>query len=176
MHATPCVIPTAGAAHASSTRIGGVVSTFRQWSLTALQWGGDHPDALAWAFGLSLLLFVGSFFLIPFLIGRMRRDYFVSPDRVESTWLGRHPAARATARILKNVLGSLLLLAGIAMMVLPGQGIITVLVALSLLDFPGKRALELRLIRQPQVSHVINWIRARAGRQPLIVPGPSHDE
>jgi hypothetical protein len=153
-----------------------VVSTFTQWSLTAFQWVGDHPDALAWAFGLSLLLFVSSVVLIPLLIARMRRDYFVAPDPDEHTWLGRHPAARAAARIIKNVLGAVLLLAGIAMMVLPGQGIITVLVALSLLEFPGKRALELRLIRQPQVSSVINWIRARSGRQPLIIPGPVQDE
>jgi len=106
----------------------------------------------------------------------MRRDYFVSSDPGDHTWLGRHPAARATARVVKNALGAVLLLAGIAMLVLPGQGIITVLVALSLLEFPGKRALELRLISQRQVSGVINWIRTRSGRTPLIIPGTSNDE
>ncbi len=150
------------------------MSAVSQWSLTAFRWAGEHPNALAWAFGVSLVLFVGSFVLIPVLIARMRRDYFVAPDPDEHTWLGRHRVARATARVVKNVLGAALLLAGIAMMVLPGQGIITVLVALSLLEFPGKRALELRLIRQRHISSAINWIRARAGRKPLIVPDTDH--
>ena len=149
------------------------MSAFTRWSLTVFRWAGEHPDALGWAFGVSLALFVGSFILIPVLIARMRRDYFVAPDPDEDTWLGRHRVARVTARVVKNVLGGALLLAGIAMMVLPGQGIITVLVALSLLEFPGKRALELRLIRQPQISSVVNWIRAWSGRPPLIIPDTS---
>ena len=115
-------------------------------------------------------MFVGSFVLIPILVARMRQDYFVAADADEHTWLGRHRVTRAAARVAKNALGGGLLVAGIAMMVLPGQGIITVIVALSLLEFPGKRALELRLIRQSGVSSVINWIRARSGRPPLIIP------
>jgi hypothetical protein len=151
------------------------MSAFIQWLLTAFQWIDEHPSALAWAFSVSLLLFVGSCFLIPFLIAHMRQDYFVTPDPDEHTWFGRHQIARATARVLKNTLGGALLLAGIAMMVLPGQGVITVIVALSLLEFPGKRALERRLIHQPQVSRAINWIRARSGRPPLIIPDRSND-
>jgi len=146
------------------------VSAFTQWSLTAFPWAGEHPNALVWAFGVSLVLFVGSFVLIPILVARMRQDYFVAADADEHTWLGRHRVTRAAARVAKNALGGGLLVAGIAMMVLPGQGIITVIVALSLLEFPGKRALELRLIRQSGVSSVINWIRARSGRPPLIIP------
>lgn len=149
------------------------MSTVEQWSLTVIRWAGEHPEALAWAFGLSMLLFVSSLVLIPVLITRMRPDYFVATDPDEHGWLGRHPAARVTARVIKNALGGLLLLAGIAMMVLPGQGVITVLVALSLLEFPGKRALELRLIRQLPVSRAVNWIRARAGRPALIIPHSS---
>ncbi len=149
------------------------MSTVGQWLLTVFRWAGQHPDALAWAFGLSLLLFVSSLVLIPVLIARMRPDYFVAGDPDEHSWLGRHPAARAAARVIKNALGGVLLLAGIAMMVLPGQGIITVLVALSLLEFPGKRALELRLIRQVPVSRAINWIRAKSGRPALIIPDSS---
>ena len=151
------------------------MSAFTQWPLAVFRWAGEHPNALAWAFGVSLVLFVGSFILIPVLIARMRRDYFVAPDPDEHTWLGRHRVARATARVVKNVLGGALLVAGIAMMVLPGQGVITVLVALSLLEFPGKRALELRLISQPQVNRVINWIRAKSGRLPLLIPDTSDD-
>lgn len=134
------------------------------------QWAEANQMVLAWLFSLSLVLFIGSLAAIPLVIARMRRDYFVAPNPDEHSWLGRHPAARLTARIIKNVVGAALLVAGLAMMVLPGQGIITVLVALSLLEFPGKRALELRLIRQQSIGRAVNWIRKKSGREPLMIP------
>lgn len=118
-------------------------------------------------------MFVGSLAVMPVLVARMRADYFVRPGLPNVTWMGRHPLARASVWLVKNLLGVGLLIAGLAMMVLPGQGIITILVALTLLDFPGKRRLELRIIRQPQVRNAINWIRRRAGRPPLTVPETS---
>jgi hypothetical protein len=112
---------------------------------------------------------------MPVLIARMRADYFVRPGPPATTWLGRHPLTQAGIWVVKNLIGVVLLIAGIAMMVLPGQGIITVLVALTLMDFPGKRRLELRLIRQHQVRHAVDWIRARAGRPPLTLPSTFND-
>ena len=116
---------------------------------------------------------VGSLAIMPILIARMRADYFVRPPDSDATWLERHPVARTSLRLARNVLGGVFLLAGFAMMVLPGQGIITVLVALTLMDFPGKRRLELRIIRQQHVRGAVNWIRARAGQPPLAVPEKS---
>ena len=152
-----------------------VLSVLEQSVSILLRWAGEHPTVLAWLFGLSLALFLGSLVLIPILISRMRPDYFVTPNAESYTWLGRHPVARSIARLLKNLLGAVLLFAGLVMMVLPGQGIITLLVALSLLEFPGKRSLELRLIRQQHVSSVINWTRSRAGQPLLIIPN-DHDK
>lgn len=126
---------------------------------------------LPWLFGVSLVVFVGSLALMPMLLARIRADYFVRP--ADTTWKGRHPAARWVIKIAKNLLGAILLVAGLAMMVLPGQGIITVLVALTLLDFPGKRQAELRIIGQRQVHQAVNWIRKQAGQPPLIVPDAS---
>ena len=110
---------------------------------------------------------------MPVLLARMPADYFVTASRDEHTRLGRHPAARMTARLLKNALGVILLLAGLAMLVLPGQGVITILVALSLLELPGKRRLELWIVRQSVVQRPIDWIREKAGRPPLHIPGSS---
>jgi len=39
-----------------------------------------------------------------------------------------------------------------------------------LLEFPGKRRLELTLIRQPLVLKAVQWLRHRAGREPLEIP------
>jgi len=145
-------------------------SVVGRWTEALTLWTRTNRMVLAWSFGLSLLLFAGSLVVMPILLARMRADYFLTTDPAEHTWLGRHPAARLAARVLRNTLGAVLLLAGLAMMVLPGQGIITILVALSLLEFPGKRRLELRLVRQPQVRAAIDWIRRRAGSPPLRLP------
>lgn len=60
------------------------------------------------------------------------------------------------------------------MLVLPGQGLVTILAGLLLLDFPGKFKLERALVRQPAVMNALNWIRVRRGRPPLQVPPPRH--
>ena len=119
---------------------------------------------------LSVVMFFGSLAAIPVLLARMPADYFVRSESPFTSWRRRHPLAGGALLVARNLLGAALLLAGLAMMVLPGQGIITILVALSLLNFPGKRKLELRIIRQRQVRGAIDWIRRRAGRPPLVVP------
>ena len=119
---------------------------------------------------LSVVLFVGSLALIPVLLARMPADYFARSESPFASWRRRHPLAGSALQAARNLLGFVLLLAGLAMLVLPGQGIITVLMALTLLDFPGKRRLELRIVRQRQVRASIDWIRRRAGRPPLVVP------
>jgi hypothetical protein len=121
----------------------------------------------------SAVTFVGSLLLIPFLVVRMGEDYFMPHRDHEETLAGRHPFVRWMGLILKNVIGVLLTLAGIAMLVLPGQGLLTILLGIMMLNFPGKRALELRIIRLPGVLRAINHLRARNARPPLQLPKPS---
>jgi hypothetical protein len=73
-------------------------------------------------------------------------------------------------RLGKNLLGILIVLAGVAMLLLPGQGILTILIGLMLLDLPGKRRLERRLVQQPSVWRAINWMRAKAHKPALEWP------
>jgi hypothetical protein len=75
-----------------------------------------------------------------------------------------------TLSILKNAFGAVLVLAGIAMLVLPGQGLLAILVGVMLANFPGKYALERRIISRPTVSKAVNRIRKMAGRPPLDIP------
>ena len=136
-----------------------------------MDWIQSHTSLIGWwSLALSTVMFVGGLVLMPVLIVRMSADYFLHPEPSSESWRRRHPVLRISALITKNVLGVVLLLAGLAMLVLPGQGIITILVAISLLNFPGKRSLELRIVRQGLVLQTINWIRARARRPPLILP------
>jgi hypothetical protein len=75
-------------------------------------------------------------------------------------------------RALKNLLGLLFLLSGLVMLFIPGQGILTILLGLSLLDFPGKPEIQLRLLRMPKVQKLIQWIRKKAKQPPLLIPDP----
>lgn len=135
-----------------------------------LDWIRIEPWLAGWIFLASVLMFLGSLIVIPILVTRMRSDYFLCRRPSAESWMGQHPAARAAFYVAKNVLGLILLVAGIAMLVLPGQGVLTILVGITLLNFPGKRRLELRIVRQRRVLQAINWMRARAKRPPLILP------
>jgi hypothetical protein len=128
-----------------------------------------------WIFGVSVVLFVLSLVGMPLLVVRMRADYFVARAPGSDSWSGRHPVVRIGVRVIKNVLGVVFLVAGFAMLVLPGQGVLTMLLGLTLVEFPGKRRLELAIIRQRPVHQAINWIRARARRPSLIVPDRGDD-
>jgi len=118
----------------------------------------------------SLLLLVASAALLPVAVRLLPADYFVSRYR-ERQAPRRLPLPLYVAYLMgKNVLGAVLLVAGIAMLVLPGQGILTLLVALILLDFPGKYRLERRVVRYPWVIRSINWIRRRWDAPPMEPP------
>lgn len=117
---------------------------------------------------VSILSFVGSLILIPVILIRLPADYFM--PQYSHRWLqGHHPLLRVLGHVLKNVTGVVFLCAGLAMLVLPGQGLLTILIGLSFLDFPGKRRLEAAVLGQPTVLRTINALRARFGRPPLII-------
>jgi len=77
-------------------------------------------------------------------------------------------------RIGRNALGLALIAVGLVLSLpfVPGQGVLTILVGVLLVDFPGRRRLELRLARRPGVLATLNRIRARFGRPPLAAPEP----
>ena len=119
-----------------------------------------------WIFFASVATFVASMVTLPILVVRMPADYFVGEGSGDS-WTAHHPLVRVTVLIVKNLVGGLFVAASIVMLFMPGQGILTILIGLSLLDLPGKRDLERRLVGTPAVFEAINVIRARAGRPPL---------
>lgn len=134
------------------------------------QFAAEHKDLMYALFLVSVLTFLVSLIAVPWLLARIPTDYFVRerPRRVHGerwlVWLLR--------KIVKNLVGLVLFLAGLAMVGLPGQGLLTMFIGLSLLDFPGKRKLELNLIRRPSVQRAVNWMRARKGQPPLLLDAP----
>jgi hypothetical protein len=125
-------------------------------------------DGLLSLFILSVISFIGSLIAIPFLLIRLPPNYF--DERHPRTWMhDHHPVLRVMGLMLKNVAGLVFIFAGILMLFLPGQGLLTMLIGLSLMDFPGKRTLERRIVGQPAVLRTINKLRERFNRPPLTV-------
>jgi hypothetical protein len=136
-------------------------------------WIRSHPGLWTALGVFSVVSFLLGLLLVPLVVTRMRADYFTNPSPPAPTPAGRHPALRGLARVGKNLLGALLVLAGLAMLVLPGQGILTILLGLAFLDLPGKRRAELWLVSRPPVLAAVNRLRLRAGRELLRLPPSS---
>ena len=123
--------------------------------------------------GLTLALAAVSALLVPVMLARLPEDYLLTehdPLRVrlaEASWPGRLEI------VGRNLLGLILLLLGVAMLFMPGQGMLTVLVGLALTDFPGKRRLERRLLARPGVGKAVDWLRARKSQPPFLLVRPA---
>jgi hypothetical protein len=111
----------------------------------------------------SVVLFVLGIVGVPFFLARLPADYFSREEpQTPGPW-------RFVVRVAKNVLGALFIVLGILMLVLPGQGLLTLLVGFMLIDFPGKRRLECRIVGAPRVLRVVNALRRRWNRPPLVI-------
>ncbi len=139
-----------------------------------MEWWQAHSGWIGWLTAASLVMFFGTLLVIPPLVARIPPDYFVRRRRERMLKSGRHPAIGYALLIGKNLIGAFFVLAGLAMLVLPGQGVVTILIGLLFLDFPGKFRLESKIVRQAPVMRALNWMRERAGRPPLIVPAKKH--
>jgi hypothetical protein len=116
--------------------------------------------------GLALVVFVLSFLAGMVVILVLPANYFVRGKRAV---LQSQPVRRLALLVLRNMVGLLVFLVGLVMALplVPGPGVLFILIGLGLIDFPGKRSLQLRLLRQPRVLQSVNGLRARFGRQPL---------
>jgi hypothetical protein len=140
------------------------------WLHTLTDWFNDNKT-LVWSLSIgSLVLFLLTPFIGAWLITKLPADYFAHDRRRALESLDKHPALRVAALVAKSVLGLVLLIAGLLMLVAPGQGILTVIAGLLLLEFPGKYRLERWLATRRQVWRTMNWLRKRAGRPELKKP------
>ena len=130
----------------------------------------SHGELFALVAASSAVLFVLSILSLPWLVSRIPEDYFLSSEAYSHTHDVRHPVIRVLILVVKNLVGVALLLAGIVMLVLPGQGLLTILMGLVLLNFPGKRQFERWFIKKHAVLAALNWLRRRAGHAPLLEP------
>lgn len=120
--------------------------------------------------GLFVLSLAFSFFMIALVMVKIPENYF-SSHYVQDFLPGTPWAVRWGAVILKNLLGAFLVLLGIALSLpgIPGQGLLTILLGIIMLDIPGKRPLEARIIKRPTIQNAINSLRKRFSKPPLIL-------
>jgi amino acid transporter len=132
------------------------------------EWVTNNETALWWLAAASVVSFVTTLALVPVLIIRIPSDYYAGTRRhVWELRAHRHPLIRWSLLIGKNLLGWVIILLGIAMLVLPGQGILTIVIGLILINFLGKYRLERWIITRGPVLRTINVIRERSGHAPL---------
>lgn len=140
-----------------------------------MKWLADYWHTMTWSgilFGVGI--FVGSLLLSFLAIGivmvKIPANYFSS--HYEQDFLPDSPwIVRWGAVIAKNILGVFLVLIGILLSLpgIPGQGILTILLGLIMLDIPGKRPLEAKIIKRPNVLYAINKLRGKYNKPPLIM-------
>ncbi len=135
--------------------------TWPQWLPAIPAWLAIPPWTWPTLATVSLLALVGSALMLPRMLAGLPHDMFIGEPK-RRKWTAR--------RVLKNVGGAVLTAAGIAMLVLPGQGLLTMLAGLLLSDVPGKRRVELFLLRRGPVFRAVNAIRARRDQPPFLLP------
>ncbi|MBT5387846.1 MAG: hypothetical protein HN817_10605 [Porticoccaceae bacterium] len=126
-----------------------------------------NQQLLMWMGLGSLGVFTVSLLSLPWLVAQIPEDYFVPKKRRPTQWKTRRPVIRLATLISKNLLGYILLLGGIMMLFLPGQGILTMVAGALLIDYPGKFALERKIANTPAIFKGLNWLRAKANKPPL---------
>ncbi len=117
---------------------------------------------------ISSIMCVGTILMLPWLVCRIPETYFLHQPLKSNSHLS--PLAKGVRRLIKNIAGFLLLLAGIVMLFVPGQGLLTTLIGIMLIDFPGKRLLEKKLIGIKSLQNTLNWIRRKNDLKELKFP------
>lgn len=136
-------------------------------------WLAEFWRALTWewillSLGLLVVSFLASTALVAFVMVKIPQNYFSSHYQQDflpnSSWFTRWGVVA-----VKNLVGVIIVLAGIVMLVGPGPGLLTILIGSIMIDIPGKRPFEARLLKQPTILSAANNLRARYGKPPLIM-------
>ena len=134
-----------------------------------INWVQENDALLWWLAIVSVIMFISTLIAVPLVVVRIPDDYFADHKRKKSLLADVPPLAKIILVVVKNIVGFIFVIAGILMLVLPGQGILTILIGLTLLSFPGKYQLSRWLISRRKVHSSVNWIRKRSGRAPLKI-------
>ncbi len=135
-----------------------------------LDWFRNYEVLIWWMGAASVLMFLGSLCTIPVILIKIPADYFASLETKSRIDVRDLSFFRILYLIFKNMVGIAFILAGLIMLLLPGQGILTIIVGMSLLNFSGKYRLVRNIIRNKTIYNTINKLRSKAAKPPIEVP------
>ena len=133
-------------------------------------WLMGYSSILIGLGGLSVLILVFSIAGMGWFIAQIPEDYFIHNKRQAKHWNKYSSHARIAIIIFKNIFGGIMLVGGLFLLVLPGQGLLTMIIGLLLIDYPGKFQLEQKIISIPSIFRSLNWFRAKARKPNLLHP------
>ena len=134
---------------------------------TIYEFLANYKQFIFWLGSISAVIFLFSLLSIKWLVGSIPSDYFIK--KKSSKFKNNYPLTWLFSLIVKNILGYSLILGGIFMLVLPGQGIFTIMIGLMLSNYPGKYAIERKFIGIPSVLKSINWLRKKSDKPPIEI-------
>ena len=127
----------------------------------------DYKIYLVWLGTLSFVIFIFSLLTIKWLVALIPSDYFIQKNN--SKFRSNYPIFWLVSIIIKNLIGYTLIIGGILMLVLPGQGLFTIFIGLMLSNYPGKFYIERKFIAIPSVLKTINWLRKKSKTPPIKI-------
>ena len=130
-------------------------------------WFSNNPEILIGLGISSIFIFIISIIGISWFVAQIPEDYFLSAKRKPAKLIERKTILRLLILFGKNIVGLSLIFGGLLMIVLPGQGLLTIITGLLLINYPGKFRLEQKIVGIPSVFKSLNWIRIKANKPPL---------
>jgi hypothetical protein len=124
-----------------------------------------YRSLIIWFGSISLFIFLFSLLTIKWLVALIPEDYFINKRVTKIRSI--NPLLWYVFLIIKNIIGYSLILGGVMMLVLPGQGIFTIIIGLMLSNYPGKYSIERRFIAIPSILKSINWLRRKSNKPPI---------
>ena len=131
---------------------------------TSKDWASQH---FIWVLIVSVLVFIASLAIAWLLILRLPKDYLCCTAKTNCHETPRSPLSYIGRKIVLNSLGFMLFVIGIIMLFTPGQGILFILLGVTLMDLPYKHEMTQRLARRKGILRIINRIRTKSGKEEL---------
>ena len=126
-----------------------------------------YKNLILWFGSISLFVFWFSLLSIKWLVSLIPEDYYI--NKKDSKIKTNNILIWYIVLVFKNLIGYSLILGGIMMLVLPGQGLFTIIIGLMMSNYPGKYSLEKKFIAIPTVLKSINWLRRKSNKPPIRI-------
>jgi hypothetical protein len=138
------------------------------WS-QIIYWIQTHDVLLGWMGLFSFITIACTMVIIPVVILLLPPRYLLDPAQPAFNY---SPPLKGIFLAMKNTIGGFFAIAGLGMLLLPGQGLLTLFIGVVLIDFPRKRKVVRWFLGRRRLLSIINRFRARFNRPLMEYPIP----